>query len=101
LDVFPQEPSAPGQAFRSELAGLDNVLLTPHIGGSTEEARHNMALEVAAALQKYINTGGTIGAVNFPEIDLRPDDASHRILNIHQNIPGVLSDINRIVSAVG
>ncbi len=101
LDVFPEEPKTGNAEFKCELAGLPNVVLTPHIGGSTEEAQLNVSLEVADAFIKFIDTGATSGSVNFPQVDLPVMHGSHRILNIHRNVPGVLTDVNKIVSAVG
>ena len=74
------------------------MILTPHIGGSTEEAQEAIGREVSASLIKYINTGATTGSVNFPQIELPLDKTAHRILNVHKNVPGVLRDINKIVS---
>ncbi len=74
------------------------MILTPHIGGSTEEAQEAIGREVASALVKFVNTGATTGAVNFPHVELPPLRGRHRILNVHRNVPGVLRDINRIVS---
>jgi D-3-phosphoglycerate dehydrogenase len=101
LDVFPREPGSSSEAFECELRGLENVILTPHIGGSTEEAQRNIGIEVASALVKYIETGSSSGAVNFPHVDLPLVRNRHRVLNIHRNVPGVLSNINRIVAEMG
>jgi D-3-phosphoglycerate dehydrogenase len=98
IDVYPEEPEGNSDGFASPLRGLPNVILTPHIGGSTEEAQEAIGREVSAALIKYVNTGATTGAVNFPHIELPLDEGAHRILNVHRNVPGVLRDINRIVS---
>jgi D-3-phosphoglycerate dehydrogenase len=98
IDVYPEEPEGNSDGFASPLRGLPNVILTPHIGGSTEEAQEAIGREVSAALIKYINTGATAGAVNFPQVELPLDKDAHRILNVHKNVPGVLRDINRIVS---
>jgi len=101
LDVFPREPGSSSEAFECELRGLENVILTPHIGGSTEEAQRNIGIEVASALVKYIETGSSSGSVNFPHVDLPLVRNRHRVLNIHRNVPGVLSNINRIVAEMG
>jgi D-3-phosphoglycerate dehydrogenase len=98
IDVYPDEPEANGEGFVSPLRGLANVILTPHIGGSTEEAQESIGREVATSLIKYVNTGATTGAVNFPAIELPLAADAHRLLNVHKNVPGVLRDINRIVS---
>ena len=98
LDVYPQEPKSNKEGFSHELAEFDNVILTPHIGGSTEEAQANIGTEVADSLIKYLETGSSAGAVNFPEIQLPLLGDAHRVLNIHKNIPGVLSQINSIVA---
>jgi len=87
VDVYPDEPESNSSGFTSELRGLPNVILTPHIGGSTEEAQEAIGREVSAALIKYINTGATTGAVNFPQIELPLDKTAHRILNVHKNVP--------------
>jgi D-3-phosphoglycerate dehydrogenase len=98
VDVYPEEPESNSDGFASPLRNLANVILTPHIGGSTEEAQEAIGHEVSAALIKYINNGATTGAVNFPQIELPVARGAHRILNVHKNVPGVLRDINRIVS---
>jgi D-3-phosphoglycerate dehydrogenase / 2-oxoglutarate reductase len=98
LDVFPVEPTANGEAFVSPLVGMDNVILTPHIGGSTLEAQDNIGVEVAAKLVRYSDNGSTLSAVNFPEATLPEHPHSRRLLHIHRNIPGMLSRINEIFS---
>jgi D-3-phosphoglycerate dehydrogenase len=98
IDVFPAEPKSVTQEFQSPLRGMDNVMLTPHIGGSTEEAQENIGIEVSSKLIKYSNNGSTLGAVNFPEVSLPEYPGKHRVLHIHRNQPGVLSAINAIFS---
>ncbi len=98
IDVFPAEPRGAGDEFVSPLRGLDNVILTPHVGGSTEEAQQNIGTEVAEKLIKYSNNGSTLSAVNFPEVSLPEHPGKHRILHIHRNQPGVLSRINAVFS---
>ncbi len=98
IDVFPTEPKGAGDSFTSPLRGFDNVILTPHIGGSTEEAQQNIGIEVAEKLIKYSNNGSTLTAVNFPEVSLPEYPGKHRLLHIHRNQPGVLSAINKIFS---
>jgi D-3-phosphoglycerate dehydrogenase len=98
VDVFPWEPESNDQPFVSPLLGLPNVLLTPHIGGSTSEAQEAIGREVSTSLNKFVNTGSSTGSVNFPQIELAQTKGKHRILNVHRNVPGVLRDINRIVS---
>ena len=101
IDVFPSEPKGAGEEFISPLRGLDNVLLTPHVGGSTEEAQQNIGVEVALKLIKYSNNGSTLFAVNFPEVSLPEHPGKHRLLHIHRNQPGVLSALNAIFSKQG
>jgi D-3-phosphoglycerate dehydrogenase / 2-oxoglutarate reductase len=101
LDVYPQEPTPTQAQWRSELAGVPNVLLTPHVGGNTEEAQRNIGLEVAHTLTAFIDRGNSEGAVNFPQINLPPREDTHRVLNIHRNVPGVLASVTSIVSELG
>jgi len=101
IDVFPEEPKSNSDGFATPLRGLGNVLMTPHIGGSTAEAQEAIGREVGAALIKFVNAGVTTGAVNFPHIDTALTSGKHRILNVHKNVPGVLRDINRLVSDMG
>lgn len=101
VDVFPEEPKSNSEEFVSELRGLANVILTPHIGGSTEEAQEAIGREVAESFIKFLKNGSTRGAVNFPNVDLPPLDKVSRILNVHKNVPGVLKDINEIVASTG
>ena len=98
LDVFPDEPKANDEEFTSPLRRFDNVLLTPHVGGSTEEAQQNIGLEVASKLIRYSNNGSTVSSVNFPEVTLPEHPGKHRLLHIHRNQPGVLSRINAVFS---
>jgi len=98
VDVYPSEPASNSDGFQSPLRNLPNVILTPHIGGSTEEAQEAIGKEVSSALIKFVNQGATTGAVNFPQVELAASRGAHRILNIHRNQPGVLRDINKIVS---
>ncbi|MEZ4361344.1 MAG: phosphoglycerate dehydrogenase [Kofleriaceae bacterium] len=98
IDVYPREPERNGEGFASPLLGIPNVVLTPHIGGSTEEAQEAIGHEVSTSLIKFVNSGTTAGAVNFPQIELPATRGAHRILNCHRNVPGVLRDINKIVS---
>jgi D-3-phosphoglycerate dehydrogenase / 2-oxoglutarate reductase len=101
IDVFPEEPKTNSDGFDTPLRGLDNVILTPHIGGSTAEAQEAIGREVGSALIKFVNAGVTTAAVNFPHIDAVQTPGKHRILNVHKNVPGVLRDINRMVSEKG
>ena len=99
VDVFPREPRTKGEEFESVLRGMDNVILTPHIGGSTEEAQWSIAGDVVAQLLAYSDRGDTTAAVNFPQLSLAPHAGCHRILHVHANRPGVLSRINDVVAA--
>ncbi|MDI1432539.1 MULTISPECIES: phosphoglycerate dehydrogenase [Polyangium] len=98
IDVYPEEPESNTDQFKTELQNLSNVLLTPHIGGSTEEAQEAIGREVAAVLGKFATMGATTGSVNFPQVELPPVKGTHRILNVHRNVPGVLRDVNRVVA---
>src|SRR5215213_2979681 len=101
IDVFPEEPEKNGDAFACSLQNLPNVILTPHIGGSTEEAQANIGLDVTAKLVKYLELGTSEGSHTVPPVSLPPQAGTHRILHIHHNIPGVLGDINSRLSKVG
>ncbi|MBK8147843.1 MAG: phosphoglycerate dehydrogenase [Acidobacteria bacterium] len=101
IDVFPHEPEKNGDAFESVLQNLPNVILTPHIGGSTEEAQANIGFDVSSKLIKYIEFGASEGSHTVPPVSLPLQDKTHRILHIHQNIPGVLSEINSRLSEKG
>lgn len=101
IDVFPKEPKANDEEFLSPLRRFDNVILTPHIGGSTLEAQANIGLEVAEKFVRYSDTGATLSAVNFPEVAVPLRAGKHRLLHIHKNIPGVLSAINSIFAENG
>jgi D-3-phosphoglycerate dehydrogenase len=98
IDVFPAEPQGNNDKFVSPLIGMDNVILTPHVGGSTLEAQDNIGREVAAKLLRYSDNGSTLSAVNFPEVSLPGHPNSQRLLHIHRNVPGILSRINEIFS---
>lgn len=101
VDVFPEEPEKNGDEFVSVLQNLPNVILTPHIGGSTEEAQANIGLDVTAKLIKYLELGTSEGSHTVPPVSLPLQDKTHRILHIHENIPGVLSEINSRLSEKG
>lgn len=120
LDVFPEEPSSNAEQFVSEVRGLNNVILTPHIGGSTEEAQQSIAEDVATKLARFVNNGSTTGAVNVPQVDLPEQDdigmtedaggggggtrskhRHHRILHFHRNVPGVMSKVNSVMAELG
>lgn len=94
IDVFPVEPKSNDEEFETPLRGFDNVLLTPHVGGSTQEAQENIGIEVAGKLAKYSDNGSTLSAVNFPEVSLPEHTGRSRLLHIHKNQPGVLTKIN-------
>ena len=96
--MFPVEPKGNDEAFVSPLRGMDKVILTPHVGGSTQEAQSNIGIEVAAKLVRYSDNGSTLSAVNFPEVSLPEHPGSRRILHIHRNVPGMLSQINEVFS---
>lgn len=98
VDVFPQEPASNDEPFVSELSGLPNVILTPHIGGSTEEAQLDIGNYVSRKIINYINTGTTYGSVNLPEIQLPEFPKAHRIMHIHENVKGIMANINNILA---
>lgn len=98
VDVFPTEPKSNNEEFVSPLREFDNVILTPHVGGSTVEAQENIGTEVAGKLSTYSDNGTSVGSVNFPEVALPEHPNQHRLLHIHENIPGVMSEINQIFS---
>jgi len=101
VDVYPEEPESNSDGFATELRGLPNVILTPHIGGSTEEAQEAIGREVATSLIKFTNAGTTTASVNFPAVECAQAKGTHRILNVHKNVPGVLGAVNRVVSELG
>jgi D-3-phosphoglycerate dehydrogenase len=98
VDVYPWEPEKNGDRFQTPLQGLPNVILTPHIGGSTEEAQQNIGEDVSNKLFQYLELGGTIGSHTVPQLSLPPQEGTHRVLHIHKNVPGVLSAINTELS---
>jgi D-3-phosphoglycerate dehydrogenase len=98
VDVFPEEPLGTEDALKSPLRGLPNVILSPHVAGSTEEAQEKIGAEVASKLVGYSDRGATVGAVNFPQIALAPHARAHRILHVHRNVPGMLGQINRLIA---
>ena len=101
VDVFPEEPEKNGDKFSTVLQNLPNVILTPHIGGSTEEAQANIGLDVTSKLIKYLELGTSEGSHTVPPVNLPPQAGTHRILHIHQNVPGVLGEINSRLSNHG
>ncbi len=101
IDVYPNEPEKNGEKFTTCLQNCRNVILTPHIGGNTQEAQLNIGREVSEALHNFISLGQTFGAVNFPKIQPPKKIQGHRLLNIHKNVPGVLGEINSFISKVG
>ncbi len=101
VDVYPAEPRSNDDPFASPLQGLDCAILTPHVGGSTVEAQENIGSEVAEKLVRYSDNGSTVTSVNFPEVSLPTHAGHHRILHIHQNVPGVLAAVNGVFSAIG
>ncbi len=98
VDVFPQEPKTNDEKFESELRGVKNVILTPHIGGSTEEAQVNIGNFVPGKIIEYINTGSTTNSVNFPNLQLPILENAHRLIHIHHNRPGIIAHINNVLS---
>jgi D-3-phosphoglycerate dehydrogenase len=101
VDVFPDEPKGKGDEFVSELRGLPNVILTPHIGGSTEEAQQDIGEFVAGKLVDYMTSGATSLSVNLPGVALPVADGTHRLVHLHQNVPGVLASIDRVLAEHG
>ncbi|HXA00762.1 MAG TPA: phosphoglycerate dehydrogenase [Cytophagaceae bacterium] len=98
IDVFPYEPKNNSEEFKNELRGLKNVILSPHIGGSTEEAQLNIATFVPNRIMEYINTGNTFQSVNFPNIQLPALHEAHRLIHLHENVPGILAQINNVLA---
>ncbi|MGZ4614749.1 MAG: phosphoglycerate dehydrogenase [Actinomycetes bacterium] len=98
VDVFPEEPNSQGDAFDSDLRGLPNVILTPHIGGSTEEAQQDIGRFVAAKLRDFVNAGSTTLSVNLPQIAFDPQPGTHRLAHLHTNTPGVLAAVNGVLA---
>ncbi|AAW86601.1 D-3-phosphoglycerate dehydrogenase [Aliivibrio fischeri ES114] len=101
VDVFPVEPKTNADPFESPLQKFDNVILTPHVGGSTQEAQENIGVEVAGKLTKYSDNGSTLSSVNFPEVSLPEHTDTSRLLHIHENRPGILTQINSIFANEG
>ncbi|MDW5316839.1 phosphoglycerate dehydrogenase [Rhizobium sp. PL01] len=101
VDVFPKEPASNNERFETPLQGLDNVILTPHIGGSTEEAQERIGREVARKLVEYSDVGSTLGALNFPQVQLPPRPNGTRFIHVHENRPGILNSLNSIFSSRG
>ncbi|MGB5319485.1 NAD(P)-dependent oxidoreductase, partial [Eudoraea sp.] len=97
VDVFPEEPKSNGP-FVTALQGIPNVILTPHIGGSTEEAQRDIADFVPNKIMYYVNSGNTVDAVNFPNIRLPKQSNAHRFLHIHKNVPGIMAKINEVLA---
>src|SRR5688572_12578518 len=101
IDVFPVEPVSNDDEFVSELRGLPNTILTPHIGGSTSEAQENIGNYVPGKIMDYINTGSTSNSVSFPNITLPILENAHRLIHIHNNVPGILAKINQVLAENG
>lgn len=101
VDVYPEEPKKNSSGFECALSGMNNVIMTPHIGGSTKEAQNNIGIEVSRNLISYSDRGTVYNSVNFRALDLAPRNDSHRLINIHKNIPGVLSKINGLIANLG
>lgn len=100
-DVFPEEPASNNEPFKFILQGMDNVILTPHVGGNTLEAQENIGIEVTEKMIKYSDIGATLGSVNFPQISLTPSKNLQRFLHIHKNLPGVMQEVNSVFSEKG
>lgn len=98
MDVFPTEPRAAGDPFNNELQGLPNVILTPHVGGSTLEAQVDIGRFTAGKLIDYMNGGSTVMSVNLPQVQVNTQQG-RRVIHIHRNVPGVLAELNRVLSA--
>lgn len=98
VDVFPEEPKSNAEEFISKLRGLPNVILSPHVGGSTEEAQKNIANYVPGRVIDYVNTGSTFGSVNFPNLQLPAQREDHRLIHVHRNVPGILAKINQVLA---
>ncbi|MEM9935611.1 MAG: phosphoglycerate dehydrogenase, partial [Bacteroidota bacterium] len=98
VDVFPTEPKSNAELFESELKGIDNVILTPHIGGSTQEAQQNIGDYVPARIIEYINAGSSFGSVNFPNLQLPKQGKAHRLIHVHHNKSGILAKINNVLA---
>jgi D-3-phosphoglycerate dehydrogenase len=101
IDVFPEEPKEDGEHFSSPLQGLAKVILTPHVGGSTQEAQENIARFVPAKLLDFLERGNTTLSVNFPNLQLPELQGSHRVVHVHRNVPGILARINQIMANGG
>lgn len=101
IDVFPEEPASNKDPFQSPLQNLNNVILTPHVGGSTEEAQYAIGIEVSESFRKFLKIGSSAGAVNFPNVDLPIRPGASRLVNVHRNEPGVLGEINGLISQAG
>ncbi len=99
VDVYPEEPEGnTAEGFKTVLQGAPNTILTPHIGGSTLEAQEAIGREVATSLEKYVTSGSSAGSVNFPQVELGVTPTTHRLIHVHQNVPGVLRDVNRVIA---
>jgi D-3-phosphoglycerate dehydrogenase len=101
IDVFPQEPKSNDEPFESVLRGLPNVILTPHIAGSTEEAQRNIAAYVSERLRKFVAQGETLGSVSLPDLYLPPIQKGMRILHVHRNVPGIVASVSAIFARHG
>ncbi len=101
VDVFPDEPAGRGDAFASVLQGLDNVILTPHVGGSTEEAQQDIGGFVAAKMRDYVTEGTTSLSVNLPQLSLAAHSSAHRVSHLHHNVPGVIASLNQVFAGLG